>query len=197
MDNELINQTIRNLEKNNFTVRFFEDSEAAVNQLMEELKKAKSISRSGSVTIDSLGIIDRIHKLKLPFRDYASPEDRRASITADVYLTGTNAITMDGKLVNIDGCGNRVSAMSYGPNKIFILCGTNKIVRNFDEAIHRIETVAAPRNAKRLNRNTPCVKTGHCSDCNSNDRICRKTLIINKPILDRIHIYLINQELGY
>jgi L-lactate utilization protein LutB len=197
MDQKSIEKTITNLKKNNFEVHYFEKGTEACEKIMDDLKDAKSISRAGSVTINSLGIIDHIKEDELPFRDYASPEDRKASVSAEYYLTGTNAVTEDGKLVNIDGAGNRVAAMSYGPSHIMVVAGTNKIVKDVDEGIKRIHEIAAPINAKRLERNTPCVKTGKCSDCNSDDRICRKVSIILKPVKGRYTIYLINEDLGF
>lgn len=195
--NKEISQTLESLKKNNFTVHFFETSEDARGELLDELKNAKSISRGGSVTVDKLGIIEMIKERGYPFQDYVTPEERRASVGAEYYVTGTNAITMDGKLVNIDGCGNRVAAMSYGPSKVFIVCGVNKIVANVEEGLRRIERVAAPKNVKRLEKNTPCAKTNTCEDCDSPERICRNTLIVTKPFKDRITIYLINEELGF
>jgi len=197
MNQDIINKTIENLKKNNFSVHFFENKEEAAEKIIDALSSAKSISRGGSVTIDTLGIIQKIKDDGLPFRDYFSPEDRLASITAEYYLTGTNAVTEDGQLVNIDGCGNRVGALGYGPKHVLVVVGTNKIVRDVEAGIQRIKDIAAPLNAKRLKKNTPCAKTGNCEDCDSIDRICRKTSIISKPVKGRITIYIINESLGY
>ena len=197
MNKSIIQETITNLEKNNFQVYLFDNHEKAVSQIMKQLSEAKSISRSGSVTLNTIGLIDKIQEKGLPFRDYVSPEDRKASIQAEYYLASTNAITTEGHLINYDGCGNRVAALAYGPDKIFVIAGTNKIVKDFVEAIHRIKTIAAPKNATRLNKSTPCTKSGTCSDCSSEDRICRTLSVITKPLSNRITVFLIDEELGY
>lgn len=194
---EVIKKTIDNLEKNNFVVSYFNTREEALPVILEDLKPATSIGRGGSVTIEEIGLIDKVQESGLPFFDYKEMEDRKRSLTADYYLCSTNAITENGWLVNIDGSGNRTAAMSFGPNKVFIVTGTNKIVKDVEAGLERIANVAAPPNAKRLGKKTPCATTGRCSDCSSPERICRKTLISTKPKPERIYIYLINEELGY
>ena len=197
MNIDIINETIKNLEVNNFTVHFFQKGADAVPKILKKLEPAKSISRGGSVTVDALGIIDKIKERGMPFRDYIKREDRLPSLMAEYYITSSNAVTRDGKLVNMDGFGNRVSAISCGPQKVLIVVGTNKIVNDVDEGIERIKEVAAPLNAKRLNKNTPCVETGICEDCDSPERICRVISIVTRPYEDRVTIYLIDEKLGY
>ena len=197
MNIDIINETIKNLEVNNFTVHFFQKGADAVPKILKKLEPAKSISRGGSVTVDALGIIDKIKERGMPFRDYIKREDRLPSLMAEYYITSSNAITRDGKLVNMDGFGNRVAAISCGPRQVLIVAGTNKIVNDVDEGIERIKEIAAPLNAKRLNKNTPCVETGICEDCDSPERICRVISIVARPYEDRITIYLINEKLGY
>jgi hypothetical protein len=197
MKTDTINETIRNLEVNNFTVHFFKKREEAVAEILKKLEPAKSISRGGSVTVDSVGIIDKIKERGMPFRDYVNMDDRLASLTAEYYITSSNAITKDGKLVNIDGFGNRVSAIACGPKQVLIISGTNKIVNDVHEGFKRIKEIAAPLNAKRLKKNTPCAETGICEDCDSPERICRVTSIVTKPYKDRVTIYLIDEKLGY
>jgi hypothetical protein len=119
-------------------------------------------------------------------------------MTSDLFLSGVNAITMNGELVNIDFAGNRVNAMSYGPGKVILVAGYNKIVEDVQEAIKRIKNVAAPLNARRLNIDVPCAKLGRCVDCNSPNRICRVVVILErKPALTDILIILVGEELGY
>jgi hypothetical protein len=197
MKTEIINETIKNLEINNFNVYLFKKRDDAVNAILKKLEPAKSISRGGSVTVDELGIIDKIKERGMPFRDYVKMDDRLASLTAEYYITSSNAITKDGKLVNIDGFGNRVSAISCGPRQVLIVAGTNKIVNDTHEGFRRIKETAAPLNAKRLKKNTPCAETGLCDDCDSDDRICRVTSIVTKPYKDRVTIYLIDEQLGF
>ena len=197
MNIDIVNETIRNLEENNFTVHFFPKRDGAVREILKKLESAKSISRGGSETVNELGIIDKIKERGLPFRDYVKREDRSASLTAEYYITSSNAITKDGKLVNTDAFGNRVSAISCGPRQVLLVAGTNKIVNDVDDGIKRIKEKAAPLNAKRLKRNTPCAESGICEDCDSAERICRVTSIVTKPYKDRITIFLIDEELGY
>jgi hypothetical protein len=197
MDTNIITETIKNLEINNFTVHLFKKKEDAVNAILKKLEPAKSISRGGSVTVDELGIIDKIKARGMPFRDYVNMDDRLASLTAEYYITSSNAITKDGKLVNIDGFGNRVSAISCGPKQVLIVAGTNKIVTDTHEGFRRIKEIAAPLNAKRLKKNTPCAESGVCENCDSNERICRVTSIVTKPYKERVTIYLIDEKLGY
>jgi hypothetical protein len=197
MNINIINETKRNLEANNFTVHIFKKGADAVPEILKKLEPAKSISRGGSVTVEALGIIDKIKERGMPFRDYVKPDDRLASLTAEYYITSSNAITKTGKLVNIDGFGNRVSAISCGPKQVLIIAGTNKIANDVHEGFRRIKEIAAPLNAKRLKKNTPCVQSGVCEDCDSDDRICRVTSIVTRPYKDRVTIYLIDEELGY
>ncbi|OFZ79143.1 MAG: hypothetical protein A2583_00425 [Bdellovibrionales bacterium RIFOXYD1_FULL_53_11] len=192
-----IQRAIENLKKNRFEVHYFDTARAAADGIMDKLRAARSISRGGSATVDALGLIERMQKEGLPFRDYKSREDRMASLEAQYYLTGSNAITEDGKLVNIDGAGNRVAAMSFGPEKVFVLAGINKIVPDEAAGFERIRTVAAPMNAQRLGRKTPCVASGMCSDCDSPERICRKNMVVTRPEKGRFEIFLIGENLGF
>ena len=121
----------------------------------------------------------------------------RKSFFCDAYFTSTNAITEEGELYNVDGNGNRVAAMLYGPDKVIVIAGVNKIVKDINEAIYRVENLAAPANAKRLNRKTPCTVTGKCMNCNSPERICREYTVIRKPVPNRIFVLLLNEEYGY
>lgn len=122
----------------------------------------------------------------------------RAAFSADAYFCSTNAITENGELYNVDGNGNRVAAMLYGPDKVILVVGINKIVKNVEEAINRNKFIAAPANTKRLNKKTPCAKVGYCMDCNSEERICNEyTLIKRQRVSDRIHVIFLNEELGY
>jgi hypothetical protein len=136
--------------------------------------------------------------LALKARTRGGHEDKKASGNSDVLLTSTNAITETGQLVNIDHAGQRVAAMIFGPKKVIIIAGINKIVRDVDEALKRVKNVAAPMNAKRLNMNVPCAVTGTCTDCDSQDRMCNVTTIIErKPVHTRVIVMLLREELGY
>ena len=125
-------------------------------------------------------------------------EIRIRQLTADLFITGANAITENGEIVNIDGIGNRVNATAFGPKKVIIIAGYNKIVPDMNAAFDRIKKYAAPMNAKRLNLQLPCVETGYCHDCKSEARICRVISIMQKrPASTGISVFLINEELGF
>ncbi|MGD9707877.1 MAG: LUD domain-containing protein, partial [Candidatus Delongbacteria bacterium] len=114
------------------------------------------------------------------------------------YLSSSNAIIEDGRLLNIDGTGNRVAAMFFGPPEIIVIAGRNKIVENYDHAMERIKTIAAPKNAERLRRDVPCRFTGRCQDCRSPERMCQVTVCIENRLVDReLEVWLVNQNLGY
>ena len=122
----------------------------------------------------------------------------RKSFFTDTYLTSTNAITEDGELYNVDGNGNRVAAMIYGPKSVIVVAGINKIVKNVDEAVERVRRVAAPANSIRLNKNTPCTKTGYCANCRTDDRICcTYTVFGQQREKNRIKVILVGESLGY
>jgi hypothetical protein len=154
-----------------------------------------------------MGLWDEISKLPGvelldPFRPGLSPEEgmevRQRGMSSDVMITSSNAVTLDGKLVNLDGMGNRVAAMTFGPKKVILVVGMNKVSPDLDSAIARVKHYAAPINSIRLSRKTPCVETGLCSDCKSEQRICNMWSIIEgHGVKDRIHVKLVGENLGY
>jgi hypothetical protein len=145
-------------------------------------------------TKPGLEILDTYDKSLTPEQ---STELRRRALLVDLFLTGTNAVTEEGQLVNLDMTGNRVGAINFGPKHVILMIGRNKIVSDLDEAMHRIKDYAAPTNAMRLDKKTPCVKTSYCEECKSPDRICNVWTITEKSYpKGRIKIVLINQDLG-
>ncbi|OGO76611.1 MAG: hypothetical protein A2Y23_05440 [Clostridiales bacterium GWB2_37_7] len=201
---QIIKNTVDALKKNNFDVRYYETSKEAVDELLKEIKPEETVGIGGSMTIKTLEL-DRLLKERGNAVHWhwleATQEDmdkaRHTAANADVYLTSTNALTQDGKLVNTDGMGNRVAAMFYGPKKTIIVCGSNKIAENVDAAMERIENNAF-KNARRLKLNTPCAINQSCIDCNSPQRMCNITTIIRKkPMRKDIMVVIINEELGY
>lgn len=213
MDNNLkwvnecrINRTIESLKKNNMNGYLANNKEEIVTMIESIIKKEDVVSCGGSMSLFEVGIIDYLREEQYNFLDrYEEGLSReeienifRQSFFADSYITSTNAITEKGELYNVDGNGNRVAAMLYGPKKVIVVVGVNKIVKDIDEAIRRNREIAAPANAKRLNRKTPCAKVGYCMDCNSNDRICNEyTIIKRQGNKDRVHVIFLNEELGY
>jgi len=194
------------LKANGFEVIYADNSKEALDKVMFLIPKEAKVGIGGSVTVRDIGLVEAIEKQNNTiFMDWGKPIElkeklkvRKESLTSDVYLTSSNAITLQGQLVNIDGTGNRVSAMVFGPKKVIIIAGANKLVDTLDEALARIRNIAGPLNGKRLNLNTPCALTGKCTDCNSPDRMCRVTVILEKkPNLSDITIVLVGENLGY
>lgn len=172
------------------------------NQLLEDIELNNTIGIGGSVTIQSLNVYEELNargnKVYWHWKEENKKETLEFAKSADIYLTSTNAVTIDGKLINMDGTGNRVSSMIYGHKRVYIVIGKNKICNSYEEAKYRIGSIAAPKNAERLNLNTPCRFTGECNDCDSPDRMCKaETILHKKPNGTDIIIYLINQDLGY
>lgn len=199
-----------NLEKNNFEAFVAADFDAAEKVVLEQIipeTGAKSVSWGGSVTFVETGIYSVLKETKEmtvldTFDKSGSPEDalekRRQALLCDLYITGTNAITEEGKLVNLDMIGNRVGAITFGPKHVIILVGRNKITGNTDEAMARVKNYAAPVNTKRLDKKTPCAATSFCQDCNSPERICNSWVITEKAFpKKRIKVVLINQDAGF
>lgn len=201
-----VNSTINSLKKNGMNGYLVNSHEELIEKINELTNDGDTVSCGGSMSLFETGVIDYLRSGKYNFldryEDGLSKDDLkklyRNTFSADVYFTSTNAITEKGELYNVDGNGNRVAAMLYGPDKVIIIAGVNKIVENIEEAIKRNERVSAPANCKRLNRATPCVKVGHCMDCSSEDRICNEyTIIRRQGNKDRIHVIFLNEELGY
>lgn len=202
--NKIVSNTINNLSNNGFEVEFFEDVEEAKEKVLNDIQIDENVGIGGSMTVYNMELHKELKNRgnNVYWHWLVDPKDRNEerekASRSSVYISSTNSITEDGKLINIDGVGNRVASMFYGHEKILIIAGVNKIVRNSEEAIKRIKNIACPQNAKRLNLNTPCRHTGKCNDCNSPERMCRVIVTVEKnPMQGNIKIYLINKELGY
>jgi len=198
------------LDANNFETYVAEDSAEAKTIVLEKILPAtapNSVSWGGSMTLISTGLYDELKNnsdlnVLDTYDKNLAPEDslerRRQSLLVDLYLTGSNAVTETGQLVNLDMIGNRVGAITFGPKNVVILVGRNKIVASLDEALFRVKNYAAPVNTMRLNKKTPCVKTSYCEECKSPDRICNYWTITEKSFpKGRIRVVLINQDLGF
>ena len=198
------------LEANSFEVYFAVDGAEAKKIVQEEIVPktgAKRISWGGSKTATDMGLIQALKEdTNLEFLDpfekeiplYDSLERRRQAFLVDLFITGTNALTETGLLVNLDRTGNRVAAITFGPKVVVILVGRNKIVSDLDEAFLRVKDYAAPLVAMRIKAKPPCVKTSFCEDCNSPDRVCSAWGIVEKSYpKGRIKVVLINQSLGF
>ena len=181
------------------------DQESAKNKILELIGEGnKLVTYGGSMTLDEIGIKEEIeragHEL-LRRENYATEEEKAECYTkqtmADVYLMSTNAITLDGELVNIDGAGNRVACLIYGPKEVIVVAGMNKVVTNVEEGIHRVRNIAAPPNTVRLSCDTPCAVTGRCGDCLTNTICCHTVITRASRISGRIKVILVGEELGY
>jgi len=201
-----IEKTLSSLIKNGFRSIFFNNENDTLKYLIDTIKLNETVGVGGSKTIRELKIIPELKKRGNTVFDHwedgLSPEEeisiRKKQMTSDVFLTGTNSITMNGEIVNREGVGNRINSMTFGPKRIFIIAGINKIVPDIPSAIKRIEEIAAPLRNKSLNTKNPCTKTGKCEDCNSASRICRITHILHrKPSCTDITVIIINREMGF
>jgi hypothetical protein len=201
-----LENVISNLTKNNFNASLWDTRQEAIDHILTLIPENSTIGVGGSWTIQQLGILETLdtqgHRILNHNKPGTTPEQalliRHGQLVADVFLTSTNALTKDGKIVNTDGVGNRVAAMIFGPKRVIIVAGVNKIVEDVPKAEERIQTTAAPLNNKRLGRPNPCVETGRCMDCQLPTRICNVTTILSKrPVLTDIHVIVINEELGF
>jgi L-lactate utilization protein LutB len=198
------------LERNNFEAFLADNADKAKEIVQQEIlvkTGAKSVSWGGSLTFTSTGLYDAMKNhpdlevldvFDKGLSDEEKVELRRRALLVDLFITGTNAVTETGKLVNLDMYGNRIAAITFGPKHVVILVGRNKIVPDVDEAMFRIKNYAAPVNAMRLDKKTPCVKTSYCEDCKSSDRICNTWTITQKSFpKGRIKVVLINEDMGF
>lgn len=201
-----IQEIIKNLEKRGMKGYYCENAREASEMVLSLIPDGALVSWGGSLTLEEIEVKDKLTLINARVLDPSSFKDpqeaataRINSLSSDVYLTSTNAITMDGELVNIDGTGNRVAAMCFGPKKVIVVAGANKIARDEEAAMARIKTRACVANSIKLEKKTPCAKTGKCADCLiPGQTICSMTLITrfcNKP--DRIHVILVNESLGF
>ncbi|CAG7840225.1 hypothetical protein CLOHAE12215_01649 [Clostridium haemolyticum] len=199
-------KVVKALKENYFDAIYFKTRQKAAEYILKNINNGDSVGFGGSVTIQSLGIKDKAIQKGAKILDHGDPklnseeksQVKRAQLTSDLFLCSSNAITMQGELVNVDGAGNRVAAMTFGPKKVIIVAGVNKITRDEKTALERIEILAAPKNTKRLSQNTPCVKTGVCMNCKSEDRICRiYSVMKRKPMGADITVVIIGEEMGY
>lgn len=201
-----LERTKEALIANQYAASIVDSPEALISLLQSELTDHATVSVGGSMTLFETGVIEHLRCGRYEFWDrYAGNLDPDAlkalyvkSFSADAYFTSANAITEDGGLYNVDGNGNRVAALLYGPKKVFVIAGANKIVKDLEAAKARNRQYAAPANAKRLSRKTPCAVTGVCSDCNSPERICNDYVYMGRQTQkNRIHVILLTGSYGY
>jgi L-lactate utilization protein LutB len=208
---KLGDRTVKNLRRNLFEAEYVGNSEEARTLILRSIKKADLVGLGDSITLEEIGLISTLENGDYRFLNPWKPgitrsesmQIRRQALTSDIFLTGTNALTLDGRLVNIDGLGNRVAGVIFGPKKVIIVVGANKIVTSVEEGISRIKRIAAPMNAIRHDfkpeEQPGCTHTGICNDCKPPRRICCNTVIIEGCSRDpyRTKVIIVGEELGY
>lgn len=195
-------RVIEGLTSRNMTGYFAETKEEALSIALGLIPEGSTIAKGGSASVEEIGLQDAIMGDAYRYCNRETAEDKRAAelsaYASDIFIAGANAITEDGVLVNIDGNANRVSAIAYGPKKVILIAGMNKVTPDVDSAMKRARNEAAPINVQRFGLDTPCAKTGSCMDCKSPDTICCQFLITRySRHKDRIHVILVNEDLGF
>ena len=195
------NILVRNLQKRHFEAYYCETASDALDKALELIPKGASVGWGGAMSAQQIGLIDAVKTPQYRAIDRATASDReqamKDSIFADVFLSGANALSLDGQMVNIDGTGNRVSAIVYGPKSVLIIAGMNKVMDTLDDAMVRARTISAPLNKQRFDLQTPCEVTGTCADCKSEGCICNQILVTRhcRPA-GRIKFILVGEDLG-
>ena len=192
---EAIQTVVKALKANNFNVRYLEKAADAVPIILDLIPRNAALEMAGSMSVVQLGLQDKLRERGNTGFEFPKPGEIPAR--KDVLLVSTNAVTLDGKLVNLDGMGNRVAGMIHGIKKVILLVGQNKIVRDVEEAMERVQKVIAPYHAKYLGVKAPCAKTGECTDCDSPMRICNAmTILKKKPPMTDFTIFMVGEDLG-
>lgn len=201
--NELLaKEIIKGLESRNMKGYYAADREEALKIALDLIPEGSSATMGGAVSAREIGLVQALMDGNYEFIDRDAAEDKRAAMLkaydVDFFLSSVNAMTEDGVLINIDGNANRVSAIAHGPKKVLFIVGMNKVCKDVDSAMKRARNVAAPINAQRFGLQTPCSKTGSCMNCKSPDTICCQFLITRySRHADRIHVILVNDNLGF
>lgn len=198
------NILVKNLQSRHFEAYYCATKEEALKKALELIPEGSSVGWGGAQSCEQIGLMQALHAGNYRPMDRSlakSPAEREQMmhdmLAADVFLTGANGMSLDGQMVNIDGTGNRVAAIVYGPKSIIVVAGMNKVEDSLEDAIHRARTVAAPMNCQRFNMNNPCSTTGVCGNCKNETCICNQILITRhcRPI-GRIKFVLVGEELG-
>lgn len=204
MDN-LMEKIRCNFNNRNIEVQFYEDIHELKDKILNIIPLDCTVGIGNSATLKEIGISDDLSNRGNLVYDKTKARDelevktlKKKSLLSDWYISGSNAISIDGHIVNIDHSGNRVAALMYGPDNVIIVVGKNKITNTLEEAIFRTKNVASPQNAKRAGYNPPCVKLGKCIDCNSSERVCNYLVVIQgQYIPNRLKVFIVEEELGF
>lgn len=198
-------QLVKNLKSRHFEAYYCVDSAAALKKALEVIPEGSSVGWGGTKSAEQIGLLDAIRNgnyRAIDRENAKTPEEKeqlaKDALFADVFITGANAMSRDGQMVSIDGIGNRIAAIIYGPKKVIVIAGMNKVCDTLESAVERARTIAAPVNMQRFMNNTPCAATGFCGDCKSEGCICNQILITRhcRP-LERICFIVVGEELGF
>ena len=196
-----IEETVRALNQNNIEAIYVKEKKAALNEILKRIPKNAIVSHGGSYTLKELGITEILEKGEYQYlRSSPLPADedlRLKAFSSDIYLTSVNAITLEGELIVMDGIGNRAACLLFGPKKVMVVAGKNKIVDTLEDGIKRIHEYVAPVHAKRRKWDLPCTKAGKCTNCKNQGRICNKLAILQyERKKDRICVIIVGEDLG-
>jgi hypothetical protein len=199
-----IEETLNSLRRNNMEGLYVENREAALGEILKRIPPSATVSHGGSYTLQEIGINEILRKGEYRYLRRDIPANEREdhdvqikSLSSDVYLTSVNAITTAGELMALDGIGNRIASLLFGPRKVVVVAGKNKIVNTLDDGIRRIKEYVAPVHAKRRGWDLPCTKTGRCVDCRDPRRICNKLAVLQyERDRERITVILVGEDLG-
>lgn len=199
-----IEETLKSIRKNNMEGIYAKDREAALKEVLKRIPKNATVSHGGSFTLRELGMIEILKKGEYRYlrgkatqRHSVTDDMRLEDFSSDVFLTSVNAITLEGELIGMDGFGNRVACLLFGPKKVLVIAGKNKIVKNLEDGMSRIREYAAPIHAMRRNWDLPCTKAGKCVDCKDPGRICNKIGILKyERDKERTTVILVGEDLG-
>lgn len=203
VNTQLLARAKAGLEANNIETVIVQGRDEVVPQLKKMLTDGQTVSNGGSATLVECGVNAFLREGPYSYLDRDAPgidkkQVQRAAFSADVYLASANAVTEAGEIFEIDGMGNRVAALAYGPDRVIFVAGRNKIVADLDAARQRRRRMAAPANCRRLGLSTPCAQTGLCSDCKSADRVCCIELVLSfQRQKDKYKMILVDEELGF
>ena len=205
-ENSFINQDLKdNFQKRKIGVLWFADFKAAKDYLLSQIPLDATIGIGNSQTLKTMQLVDTFcHRGNTVYdKTLGSTHEeikalKRKALLTDYYISSANAISEDGRIINIDHSGNRVAAITYGPEKVFLVVGKNKITSTYDEALNRAKNIASPLNAKRAGMNPPCVEAGKCVDCLSPERVCNIiSTIEGQYIEDRLTVLIVDEEAGF
>lgn len=205
MDDNMKSEMIKNFKSRNIEVSFFQTLEEAKDRMIELIPPDSSVGVGNSKTLKDMNIAKLLKKRgnivfdkTLAENKAESEQVKKKSLLADWYITGTNAVSKEGYIVNIDHSGNRAAAMIYGPDNVIIVIGRNKICDTLDDAVKRARNISAPMNAKRAGYNPPCLQLNRCIDCKSDERVCFNLVIIEGQFVkDRMKIFIVDEEAGF